>query len=289
MSDQDRPTFSALQFAETELTRAQLEYITEFSDQVESLRYLSQSYKGPTPTLEQAIEIVTVAPAVLQRKRRRRGGREVSDADRAWHAELGSEIIKREEKEGDRLPAVLSHGEIDELIDVSGHEIRDHLLFRVFYSTGCRISEVAKLLVADLYLPELKVFVREGKGDKDRYVMLDPETAELLAKFVANRGPQESVFGIGERQISRVILRYAEDLGVTERYTAIGRNFSPHSLRHTCATHLYESGMDIYMIKEILGHSSISVTREYVHIGINRLRTHYQKHHPLCKAKKDEE
>lgn len=281
----DQPTFSALNMAE-QLSPEQLEYITEFSDQIESLRYLSRNLTGPAPTIDQALEIVAAAPAVLKRKRR--GSGEISDADRAWHAELGSEFIKREDKDGDRLPAVLSLGEILALLEASRPDKRDHLLFCVFYASGMRISEVAKLLVADLYLPELKILVRDGKGDKDRYVIIDPDTAELLTSFTAGLGPKEKVFEIGERQISRVLKGYADDLGISDRYAAMGRNFSPHSLRHTCATHLYELGMDIYMIKELLGHSSITVTREYVHIGINRLRTNYQNCHPLCKRKDDD-
>lgn len=291
----DQPAFSALKFAEQELTSEQLEYITEFSDQVESLRYLSRTYKGPAPTLDQAIAILDAAPVVLQRRRRRRGGREVSDADREWHAELRSEILSARDRKGERLPAVLSRGEIAQFIDNSRplrdnrDDQRDHLMLRVFYATGCRISEIAKFVVADLYLPELKVFVRDGKGDKDRYVLLDPETAELLAQFVAGLSPDAKVFDIGERQISRIVKALAERIGIPERYTAMGRNFSPHSLRHTCATHLYEAGMDLYMLKEILGHSSLATTREYIHIGINRLRNAYQDFHPLCQLKKDDD
>lgn len=294
MNEHDAQPFSALQFAEQQLTSTQLEYITEFSDQVESLRYLSRTFKGPAPTLDQALEIVAAAPAALQRRRRRRGGREVSDADRQWHAELRSELVSAEDRKGERLPAVLSRDEILELLDISRplrdnrDDQRDHLMLRTFYATGCRISEIAKFIVADLYLSELKAFVRDGKGDKDRYVLLDPTTAELLAQFVAGLAPDAKVFEVGERQISRIIQGFAEQIGIPERYTAMGRNFSPHSLRHTCATHLYESGMDIYMLKEILGHSSISVTREYIHIGINRLRNAYQDFHPLCQVKEDD-
>ena len=150
-----------------------------------------------------------------------------------------------------------------------------------------RISEVAGILIADLYLDELKIFVRDGKGDKDRYVLIDPETAQLLKEFTKDRPLEEGVFKIGERQIARMVEEYADKLGITERYEAIGRRFTPHSFRHTCATHLYENGMDIYIIKDLLGHASIAVTREYIHIGINRQRDDYMSFHPLCRS--DEE
>lgn len=271
--------FSALNVAES-FTPQQLEHITEFSDQVESLRFISRNLAGPEPTLAQAIEIVEAAPAVLRSKRKKK--RKISQTDKAWHEELGSEFHRVADREGDRVPAVLSRGEMQGFLDVTRDDPRDHLIMRVFYASGMRISEVASVLVADLYLDELKILVRDGKGDKDRYVLIDPETARLLADFTRDLPPSERIFEIGDRQISRVVEKYAEELGIIERYEAIGRRFTPHSFRHTCATHLYEAGMDIYIIKDLLGHSSISVTREYIHIGINRHRSKYVDFHPLC-------
>ena len=288
MSDDPTNAFSALRIAER-LTPEQLEYITEFSDQVESLRYLSRNLPGPQPTLEQAIEIVAAAPVALRKQKKRD---KLSFADKAWHAELGSEFVNKEARQGERLPAVLSRGEIDELFRASSHdprELRDYLLLRVFYASAMRISEVQGMLKADLYLDELKIFVRDGKGDKDRYVMIDPETAQLLAEFTKDLRPEERVFEIGERQIGRVVEKWGEETGISERYAAIGRNFTPHSFRHTCATHLYENGMDLYVLGTILGHSTLSVTREYIHIGINRQRVNYQAFHPLCQPAQKEE
>jgi site-specific recombinase XerD len=288
MSNPKDNPFSALSIAER-LTPEQLEYITEFSDQVESLRFLSRNLPGPQPTLEQAIEIVGAAPAAL-RKRKKRD--KVSFADKAWHIELGSEFANKKAREGERLPAVLSRGEIDILFEASSHDqrdLRDYLLLRVFYASAMRISEIEAMLKADLYLGELKIFVRDGKGDKDRYVMIDPETANLLAEYTKNHRPEDNVFKIGDRQISRIVEKWGEETGISDRYTAIGRNFTPHSFRHTCATHLYEAGMDLYVLSNLLGHSTLSVTREYIHIGINRERDQYQAYHPLCQPPEKEE
>lgn len=278
MSDVSPPEdFSALRRAEA-LSAEHLEYLTEFCDEISpQLRLLSRG--APTTTLEQAIEIVAAAPAALDKKKKKR---KLSAADKKWHAELANEFPESQDKRGDRLPAVLSHGEIRELLEASKVDKRDHLLFRVFYASGVRISELEKLLVADLYLPELKIFVRDGKGDKDRYALIDPETARLLGRFVEGLGPKEKVFEIGSRQISRVIQGYADDLGISERYTAIGRNFTPHSLRHTFATHLYEGGMDLFILQILLGHAFLDTTREYIAIGINRQRKIYSAMHPLC-------
>lgn len=277
MSRQNLPTFSALRIAES-LSPQQLEYLTEFSDDVESLRFLSRNM-AQQPTLAQALEIVEVAPTAYKKKRRRQ---KTSIIDKAWHKELASEFLTRADKNGDRLPAVLSRSEIHELLNAAKPEPRDYLILRTFYASAMRISEVAGILIADLYLDELKVLVRDGKGDKDRYIVIDPETAQLLKEFTAGRALKEKVFGLGERQISRIVDEYAEKVGIPERYEAIGRRFTPHSFRHTCATHLYEAGMDIYVIKDLLGHANIAVTREYIHVGIGRQRDAYKKFHPLC-------
>ena len=277
MSRQNLPTFSALRIAES-LTPQQLEYLTEFSDGLESLRFLSRNM-AQQPTLAQALEIVEVAPTAYKKKRRRQ---KTSIIDKAWHKELASEFLTRADKNGDRLPAVLSRSEIHELLNAAKPEPRDYLILRTFYASAMRISEVAGILIADLYLDELKVLVRDGKGDKDRYIVIDPETAQLLKEFTAGRALKEKVFGLGERQISRIVDEYAEKVGIPERYEAIGRRFTPHSFRHTCATHLYEAGMDIYVIKDLLGHANIAVTREYIHVGIGRQRDAYKKFHPLC-------
>ena len=264
MSRQNLPTFSALRIAES-LTPQQLEYLTEFSDGLESLRFLSRNM-AQQPTLAQALEIVEVAPTAYKKKRRRQ---KTSIIDKAWHKELASEFLTRADKNGDRLPAVLSRSEIHELLNAAKPEPRDYLILRTFYASAMRISEVAGILIADLYLDELKI-------------LIDPETAQLLKEFTAGRALKEKVFGLGERQISRIVDEYAEKVGIPERYEAIGRRFTPHSFRHTCATHLYEAGMDIYVIKDLLGHANIAVTREYIHVGIGRQRDAYKKFHPLC-------
>ena len=286
MSRQNPPVFSALRVADS-LSPQQLEFLTEFSDDVASLRFLSRSLpSAQQPTLAQALEIVEAAPVVLKKKKRKQ---KTTFIDKAWHKELAGEFLKPSDKTGERLPAVLSRPEIQELLDAAKPQPREHLLFRTFYASAMRISEVAAILIADLYLDELKIFVRDGKGDKDRYVLIDPETAQLLKEFTKDRPLDDKVFGIGERQIARMVEEYAEKLGITERYEAIGRRFTPHSFRHTCATHLYENGMDIYIIKDLLGHASIAVTREYIHIGINRQRDDYTSFHPLCLKTKEED
>lgn len=287
MNNEDVPLpfagFSALGFAES-LDDDQLEYITEFSDQVESLRFISRLASGPKPTLEEALEVIAVAPDVRQLKRRRQ-----MPLDHEWKAELKAEIPPGEAREGERTPAVLTYREIRALLKASSAKKRDYLIIRVFYATAMRIGELENLCVADLYLDELKILVREGKGDKDRYVLMDSKTAKLLAEYTKNFRMVDKVFGIVSRQISRVVKGYAEDLGITARYDAIGRNFSPHSFRHTCATHLYQNGIDLYVLQNLLGHTSLMTTQEYIHVGISRRKADYEAAHPLCQFNEDDE
>lgn len=280
MSLEKAPLEFSTQTAVESLSSDELEYISEFSDQIESLRFLSRNFMaGPVPTLAQAIEIVDAAPAALRSKQK---SDDVVTVDEAWHDELGAEFLLQKQREGHRLPAVLSRKEVQAFLDVTRPKMRDHLIMRVFYASGIRISELEKMLIADLYLDELKIFIRDGKGDKDRYVLIDPETARLLAEFTQGRPLTETVIGIGDRQISRIVEKYAEQLGIPARYEAIGRRFTPHCFRHTYATHLYEAGLDLYVLKDLLGHDSIGVTTEYIYLGINKQRAKYQAFHPFC-------
>ena len=282
-----QPHFSNLaqSYAE-ELTPQQLEYLIEFSDEIETpFRFFSQTHAPEKLSLQGALDVIRAAPAALKKKSKDHD--KPSAAEKIWHEELASEFPTAEEREGRRLPAILAISEFERLLAAAQRKERDYLILRTFYATAMRISEVEALRVGDLYLPELKAFIRDGKNDTDRYVLLDPLTAELLDKFTYGRGPQDQVFEIEARQITRVVKRYAKETGIADRYTAIGRNFAPHSLRHTCATHLYEAGMDLFTLQQILGHRFLDTTRTYVHIGINRLRTSYQAFHPFCQDDKE--
>lgn len=193
-------------------------------------------------------------------------------------------------KVGVRLPAVLSVQEIDDIIniiDLSKPEgQRNRTMIEVLYSCGLRVSELCNLKISDLYLSD--GFIRvTGKGDKQRLVPISPRAiAELDAYFIdRNRivikaGYEDFVF-ISERRrksLSRImVFHFIKELAVL---AGITKNISPHTFRHSFATHLLEGGANLRIIQAMLGHESIATTEIYTHIDRTRLRDEIIAHHP---------
>ena len=204
--------------------------------------------------------------------------------------ENGPAELLRSPKIGMRLPDVLTLQEIDDIInaiDLSKREgQRNRAILEVLYSCGLRVSEVCSLRLSDLYLGE--GFIRvTGKGDKQRLVPIsDRAVAELEAYFVdrntipIKKGYEDFVF-ISERlkkPLSRIMVFHfiKELVGLV----GIKKNVSPHTFRHSFATHLLEGGANLRVIQAMLGHESISTTEIYTHIDRVRLREEIILHHP---------
>lgn len=193
-------------------------------------------------------------------------------------------------KVGVRLPAVLSVQEIDDIInsiDLSKPEgQRNRAMIEVLYSCGLRVSELCNLKISDLYLSD--GFIRvTGKGDKQRLVPISPRAiAELETYFIdRNRieikvGYEDFVF-ISERRrksLSRImVFHFIKELAAL---AGITKNISPHTFRHSFATHLLEGGANLRIIQAMLGHESIATTEIYTHIDRTRLRDEIIAHHP---------
>ena len=203
----------------------------------------------------------------------------------------------RSPKIGMRLPDVLTLQEIDDIINAidlaTAEGQRNRAMIELLYSCGLRVSELCSLRISDLYLKEQFIRVT-GKGDKQRLVPISPRAiAELEAYFVdrnritIKRGFEDYVF-ISERlkkPLSRItVFHHIKEL--VER-VGIKKNVSPHTFRHSFATHLLEGGANLRVIQVMLGHESISTTEIYTHIDRVRLREEIILHHPRnCKAKK---
>jgi len=191
---------------------------------------------------------------------------------------------------GKHLPEVLSLEEIDRIegvIDVSKPEgQRDRAIIEMLYSCGLRVSELCGLKISDLYLEE--GFIRvHGKGRKERLVPIGRKAIEELRTwFVARQGikvkPGEEDFVFVStkrgRHMSRIsvfvyIKQYAEQAGIQ-------KNISPHTFRHSFATHLLEGGANLRAIQAMLGHEDISTTEIYMHIDRTQLREEILDHHP---------
>lgn len=193
-------------------------------------------------------------------------------------------------KIGMRLPAVLSVQEIDDIInsiDLSKPEgQRNRAMIEVLYSCGLRVSELCNLKISDLYLSD--GFIRvTGKGDKQRLVPISSRAiAELDAYFndrnnIAIKAGYEDFVFISERRrksLSRIMVFHF--IKEQAALAGIAKNISPHTFRHSFATHLLEGGANLRIIQAMLGHESIATTEIYTHIDRTRLRDEIIAHHP---------
>lgn len=188
------------------------------------------------------------------------------------------------------LPKFLTEDEINRLLaapDVSTEEgIRDRAVLEIMYATGLRVSELVNLKHDDLDL--LVGLVRcHGKGNKERRVPLGKSAIHWLQQYAAVKagyGKQSSphVFLFRGRPFTRqlawsMIKQHAEKVGI--------KNVSPHTLRHSFATHLIQHGADSRSVQALLGHSDISTTQIYTHVTDMHLRSAYDRHHPRARIK----
>lgn len=202
------------------------------------------------------------------------------NGDSEWKRELAGEI--RESRTGLALPTMVTIQEIRAIFQATKDHPRNHLIVRVLYASGIRREELVHLKVADIYFERNVLFIRRGKYDKDRYVLIDQETTDHLRTYTKDKLLTDQVFDISTRTVNRIVNEAAEQAGVRQRMQAIGRTFTPHSLRHAYATHMYESGADLFILKTLLGHVFLKVTKTYVHLAMNSLVERYQRHHPLA-------
>ncbi len=181
------------------------------------------------------------------------------------------------------LPTALTVDEAFRLVESpeDGDAARDRAILELLYSSGLRVGELASLNVGGLDR-DLDIVKVMGKGKKERIVPVGRKAAEALAVYLKNRGdpPDEEPLFINRkggrlttRSVARLVKRYTRDSGIY-------RKVSPHSLRHTFATHLLDAGADIREIQEMLGHASLSTTQRYTHLSLGKLMEVYDKAHP---------
>lgn len=198
-------------------------------------------------------------------------------------------------KIGVHLPDVLTLEEIDRIIDAVDLSMlegqRNRAMIELMYSCGLRVSELCNLRMSDLYLTE--EFIRvTGKGDKQRLVPISPRAIEELNYYFNDRdriaikpGYIDYVF-VSERRgkpLSRItVFCLIKEL---VKRAGISKNVSPHTFRHSFATHLLEGGANLRIIQAMLGHESISTTEIYTHIDSVRLREEVIEHHPRNRRK----
>ncbi|GBR74366.1 tyrosine recombinase XerC [Candidatus Termititenax aidoneus] len=188
------------------------------------------------------------------------------------------------------MPDFLTVAEIDQLLDAVKRgaaklkQIRDRAVYELLYASGIRVSELVNIQPADLDLAagEIRIF---GKGAKERIVLISPRAARVLQDYLQNVRPVlaknkgTALFlnlkggRLTQRSVERNLVQYAKLAGLQKTVT-------PHTLRHSFATHLLEGGADLRVVQELLGHSSLSTTQVYTHITRDRLEKVMRQYHP---------
>jgi site-specific recombinase XerD len=203
------------------------------------------------------------------------------------------------QKEGSRnIPTVLSVEEVERLlsIDDSNFEgLRNRLLYSFLYDTGCRISEALSLTVDDFPKSKLSILIK-GKGNKNRIVFITSETQKLGKRYLTEKLNLQREKKIIERKqldkffvsisgkslpissVESIFYKQCEEFGWHKKFT-------PHTLRHTFATHLLDNGASLRMVQKLLGHSSLSTTQIYTHVSQKKMREVYLDSHPHGRIK----
>jgi site-specific recombinase XerD len=174
-----------------------------------------------------------------------------------------------------RLPIILSKDEVKRMIDAATTLLHRTLLM-ILYSTGMRRAEVTRLKISDIDSERMVIHIRQGKGSRDRDVPLSPKLLETLREYWRWKKPREYLFpgesyrGSKCQHLTSKAVYHA--VKGAARRAGIQKNVGPHTVRHSFATHLLESGADLRTIQLILGHASLNHTTVYLHLSQRHLR-----------------
>lgn len=173
-------------------------------------------------------------------------------------------------KKPSRIPVVLSVEEVQRLLN-SFTNLKHKAIFTICYSAGLRVGEILSLKVKDIDSDRMQIRIEQGKGQKDRYSILSEKVLTLLRDYVKKYQPVDYLFeGQGGGQysassIQALMRRHKKKCGITKKAT-------PHTLRHSFATHLLDNGTDTRFIQELLGHKHISTTQIYTHVSSRSMK-----------------
>lgn len=190
------------------------------------------------------------------------------------------------------LPRFLSVDDVFALVEkpkgIGFLPARDRAILELLYSSGLRVSELSGLNTDDIHLKDALIKIR-GKGRKERIIPMGSKAVDAVKTYLVERMLFKSKVGalflnrlgsrLTDRSVRRIVVKYARPLGFNEMV-------SPHTLRHSFASHLLQGGADLRVIQELLGHSSLSTTQRYTHLDITHLMDVYDKSHPLAGEKK---
>lgn len=196
----------------------------------------------------------------------------------------------RTPRAGRPVPDVLTADDVDALLDTAAkgtapEDRRDHVMIELMYAAGLRVSELVSLEISDVNLGSATVRTI-GKGSKERVVPLHEVAVNAVESYLlgvrpqlANRAHSDALFlGRRGRRLSRQA--FWQRLKRVASKAGISAHITPHTLRHSFATHLLQGGASLRHVQELLGHSSISTTQIYTHLTSEHVRTEYDKAHP---------
>jgi len=205
-----------------------------------------------------------------------------------WLEDNPAKVVATPKQER-HVPSFLSEDEMAEFLDIPDSrqplDLRDKCLLELLYATGIRVSELVGINLEDVDFTERLIRIR-GKGKKERLVPFGKKAEDSLASYIRARrellkgeGDDAALFlnYRGERLTSRSVERIVDKY---IRITALQRKISPHSLRHSFASHLLSRGADLRVIQELLGHESLATTQKYTHLDLKQLLDVYKKSHP---------
>ncbi len=190
-------------------------------------------------------------------------------------------------KKAEKLPAFLTIEEVEKILNLptknTWKSLRDKAILELLYSTGIRVGELTSLKVEDINFLDEIIKVK-GKGKKERIVPIGKYALKALLEYIERRPnkKEKTIFlnkynkPLTERSVERIIDKYSKKAGINKKVT-------PHTFRHSFASHMLDRGADLRTVQELLGHERITTTQIYTHLTIERLKDFYNKSHPHAK------
>lgn len=184
-----------------------------------------------------------------------------------------------------KLPNYLSYNEIETMLEVpdtfKNNSLRDKLIIEILYSTGIRVSELVNIKVKDIDFYNNQILIL-GKGNKERYVIFGNTLKDMLKEYISIKNDSEYLITnkynkkMSTRSIEEIVKKIVKIDGIKNKVT-------PHTIRHTFATHMLNEGADLRVVQELLGHENLKTTEVYTHVSNERLRSVYLSSHPRAK------
>lgn len=173
-------------------------------------------------------------------------------------------------KKPSTIPVVLSIEEVERFLNTFNN-LKHKAIFTLCYSAGLRLGEILNIKLSDIDSDRMQIRINQAKGKKDRYSILSPKVLELLRKYVKEYKPSEYLFEgqnggkYSSASVQQLMRRHRKKANIKKKAT-------PHTLRHSFATHLLDNGTDIRFIQELLGHQHISTTQIYTHVSSRSMK-----------------